>query len=311
MFNLNRHLISCRADSDTSSEDEQVLEQKTKNLKNASETSDEETEIDEIYETESYAFSGSSEMEDMSSENEDMSSENEDLRKCEYCDKYYTRKNLNRHKKGCKHRRAKELEEKLKAQELKIKELEDVKKEKEEIEKEYMDFMKQVALKTQNMSITYNDKRNVNMFYIINNYTEAKNFEDYMTPELTVHETRYIKGSSPGVGGLRLLTDRCITNVDVPNRPFHCVDGSRNKYLLRTNNDWMVDRNASRIIDTTIEKIKSVYDVDIKRSDKAKVRDKKLARLCELIDFEKTGKKKILKRLNKDTLLKNALNQEN
>ena len=92
--------------------------------------------------------------------------------------------------------------------------------------------------KNGNNNIVYNDnKKNVNMFYIINNYTEANNFEALMNPYLSPNETKYIQAKGVVSGGYQLLHDRCISGIDVDKRPFHCVDNSRNKYMLRTGND--------------------------------------------------------------------------
>ncbi len=126
-----------------------------------------------------------------------------------------------------------------------------------------------------------------------------------MNPELSEQERIKIRGSSIQTGVYNLLTDRCITDVDLDKRPFHCVDDSRNKYLLYTGNNWKIDKNANRIIDSAINKVRDVYDTQIVGGESMKKIEKKLNRMDEMFKLEKTGRKKILKELNKMTLVKN------
>ena len=79
----------------------------------------------------------------------------------------------------------------------------DIEKEKDELEQEYLDFMKKVAMKTGN-NITYNNNQK-NMFFIMNNYTSAHNYETLMNPELSTNEKLKITGGS-------ILTGNYITS---------------------------------------------------------------------------------------------------
>ena len=119
-------------------------------------------------------------------------------------------------------------------------ETEKLKQEIREIEKEYLDFMKSVA-KNNISSTTINNNNTVNMYYIINNYTEAYNYEDLMKKPLTEEEIRYISEKGALAGCYNLIANRCINGVELERRPLHCVDTARNKYLLRKDDDWLVD----------------------------------------------------------------------
>jgi len=145
------------------------------------------------------------------------------------------------------------------------------------------------------------------MFYIINNYKDAKNFESLMSPNLTPQEIEFIRNDGATSGGYKLLQSRCIDGIELEERPFHCVDDSRNKYLLYVNNDWKIDKNGNKIINETIKKISGAYDIDISREDSASEVERKYRGLTELLDLEKKGKKIILKELNKKTLIKNTV----
>lgn len=303
-FNLTRHLRSCGRDDMTKSEMEQVLEQ----LNSSEEYFSDSEREGYVYSDEEYnELSTLSKNESLLSKNERKLSKNESLGdwlNCEYCKKRISAKrNYNRHLKTCKEKIKYDMACVIEEQKKEIERLRQVKQEKEEIEKEYLDFMKKVALKGGN-NITYNDNQK-NMFFIMNNYTDAHNYESLMNPEVSNNEQRKITGGSVLAGVYNFIKDRCITGVDADKRPFHCVDNSRNKYLLYTQNKWRVDNNGEEILDRAINKVRTVFDTDIKRSDSMEVRDKKLKNIGELLDLEK-DKKKLLRNINRLTLIKNS-----
>ena len=230
---------------------------------------------------------------------------------CSICNISISKSNYSKHYKRCykKHIEKVELEKIIIEKEILVKEKENLQKERDEIEQQYLEFMKQVALKT-NSNIVYNDNKSVNMYYIINNYKEANNFDVLMSPDVSAIEKYKIKARSAQAGTYNFLLDRCISDISIDKRPFHCVDNSRNKYLLYTDNSWKVDPDGNRIIIEAIDKVRSVYDTKITRNDSAKVRDKKLKYISDLIDLETTGRKKILKELNKISLIKNTIKKD-
>ena len=139
---------------------------------------------------------------------------------CEYCNKIYSRNDhLKEHQTKCKNKLKfdiektknneiqkilddkNKLEKKYKKSKKKLKKLEtyyeeiktenkEIKTENEELEKEYNDFLKKTAnnlMKNKATSITNNNNTNniLNMHYVINNFTDAPNFSDQITEQLT------------------------------------------------------------------------------------------------------------------------------
>lgn len=311
-YNLNRHLNRSCAILKAQLHNEQNLEQieeSDKQRSNGTKNSIIYTEIGGNRDTVKTRDSLSDTKE---SENGPMGSENETRPVCAYCQKKISNtKNLKRHYKTCKKKPKYELNLIIKEKDEKIKKLEKEKEriedEKDLLEEEYFNFMKRIAEKSRN-NITYNDHKSVNMFFIMRNYKDAKNFEALMNPELTNSEIKNIKQSSVQAGVYNLINNRCIEGVDVEDRPFHCVDDSRNKYLLHTSNDWKVDKNANKIIGEAINKVREIYDTKIEHGYSKEKIDKNYKNITDLLDLETKGRKRILKELNKKTLLKNTIN---
>jgi len=290
-YNLNRHLQHSCKDLEVSKNMEQVLEQieeSDKQLTDSPCNDMNNREIDGNSDIENFK---SSFTEDLSSQQEDKSSQKEDTKmECDYCKRHITKKNISRHKKKCvrdkKYKleeKEKEYQEKLKEKDTRLKEKEEEIKELREIEQEYLRFMKEMA--RQNSGNTINN--NINMFYIINNYKNAQNFEVLMGPELTQKERDYVLKNGPINGSYKLLQGRCIDGIKTENRPFHCVDDSRNKYLLYSENDWSVDRNGAKILREVYGKVRGVYDTTINRGDSMAVVYKKADDIGKLFDLEK------------------------
>ena len=270
----------------------------------------------------------SSNKEDKSSHSEDKSSHKEDVKvKCIYCKNYITKKNISRHKKKCinnkihLHKIIEDKNTELEKNKIKIKKLikknNDIKKEKElkiqeltkaleTVEDEYFAFSKQVALNNKSINITNNnDNKKINMCFIIRNYTDAKNFDELMDPDLTQTEIEYIKENGPASGSQMLLNDRCVDGLKIEERPIHCVDISRNKYMLRIKDDWKIDKNAKIIMNSIVDKIKSIYNIKIDGTENKHELEKKLNNLCSLLNLEGKDRRKIINHLNIKTSIKN------
>jgi len=97
-----------------------------------------------------------------------------------------------------------------------------------------------------------------------------------------------------------ILKSRCIDDID--KRPFHCLDTSRCKYMLRRKNEWNIDQNGETIITMGCNKVKDAYDIedisDIEKYGK---------NMQQLLELETKGKQQVLKELNKKTCLKNNI----
>ena len=249
---------------------------------------------------------------------------------CEYCGTEFLKKNKARHFKLCKIKKetvmgseieelrklTNKLQEKLEKKDNIIeKRMQDMDRQFQELqsctdvrEKEMLKFMKSLAL-TNNSNITNNttnntkiNNNNYNMYYIINNFTEAENIEDIMASPLTQEELDYIEKNGSILGSYKLIKDRCITDKDISKRPVHCTDIPRKKYLLRFNNEWIIDQQADKLLTMTFNKMKDAYDLDTNN-----VYDR-LKNTNELINLDINGRKKINKQISSDVLLKNNIN---
>ena len=56
-----------------------------------------------------------------------------------------------------------------------------------------------------------------------------------------------------------MIETRCITNFTAEERPIHCVDSSRDKYVVRKDNSWVVDNNGEMIVEKTFPMLKEVF----------------------------------------------------
>lgn len=74
-----------------------------------------------------------------------------------------------------------------------------------------------------------------------------------------------------------ILDNLCNINVDC--RPFHCTDTSRANYLVRSDNNWLIDNGGEKIKDNMKPVVESVYKEVHRESLTIKDRDEKLRRL--------------------------------
>ena len=228
--------------------------------------------------------------------------------KCPYCNRISEKKNLNRHFQSCKEKLKEERDEKIDklTNELKTKDI--ILKEKmdelKDIESEYMEFMKEVARSATNGGLAHNITNNntINMYFVVQRYLDAKNYEELMKAPLTITEKDYVMKHGGMEGCYHILDDRCIKHLKLEERPFHCVDESRSKYMLRTGNEWKIDKKAEQIMDAIYPKILQLcIPKTISCYEELAEWKVQSTRMSEIA----AGKNKIIKRLNKRTLLKN------
>ena len=105
------------------------------------------------------------------------------------------------------------------------------------------------------------------------------------------------------IGCYNLIKDRCITGIPLDKRPFHCVDSSRRKYMLRKNDDWLIDHMGSMILEGAYPQIRNVLMTDPNETNI----DVQNRNMSQLFDMHLNGKKKIISQLNKDTFIKNNI----
>ena len=175
------------------------------------------------------------------------------------------------------------------------------------MEKDMFDFMKSIVKvnNTTNINNTTNNKTNntnYNMYYIINNYKDAENIEDVLAPPLTQEELDYIEQNGSLLGSYNLIKGRCITDKEVSKRPVHCTDSSRNKYLLRYKNEWIIDAKADKLLTMTFNKMKDAYDLECEDVNE------RIINTQQLIELDIDGRKKLNTQIGKDVLLKNNIN---
>ena len=236
---------------------------------------------------------------------------------CRFCNKIFSGKNIYRHIKNCKDRVKLEesdkdhiidkLKSSLQEEQNKIsklekqfkdhvvesnKTLEAMSKRWEESTDRYEKMSKKIVEKEDTPTVNQ-----YNMYYIINNYTNAQNIEDLMDKPLTDEEKKYFDSGSLS-GCLQLLKNRCVENIDLPDRPIHCLDISRDKFLLRSEDNWKIDVNGEKIIDSAHPLIKPLYPLD--KDDDI---EKMIHNNDQMIALE-LNRKKILKELSKNTTLK-------
>ena len=207
-----------------------------------------------------------------------------------------------------------ELKNQLEQHMGKLKQKEDILKQKEQIlkkneeeleelrntEKEFLEFMKKMANTGTNIT---NNINQVNMYYIIQHYIKAKNYEDIMNQPLTDDEKQYVHANGGVYGGYYILQKRCIDSLLMNERPFNCVDDARNKYRIRTNNTWQIDKRGEEVLEGIYPKmLKICAPKEISNADEL---DEWRKYNGYMVELSSGGEGKILKMLNKIALLKN------
>lgn len=184
---------------------------------------------------------------------------------------------------------SKEKEERdrlIREQENLVKEKENLVKEKEKREKFLLEENKQLLLEKQDISQRYiEDLKNMgkelmdalkannngnttitninidklNILNIMQHFTNTPNYENLMAPPFTEEEKEYILKNGPTEGCYNYINKRCIEGKPIEERPIHCVDVAREKYVLRTNDNWIVDIKGNIILDTAYKPIRTLY----------------------------------------------------
>lgn len=188
---------------------------------------------------------------------------------CEYCDNFFKHKNNRaRHHRSCKKRDVKIIENKLREQiEIYRKQIkEDMKKVLDKVDKD------SATIINKNNIVQNVNNNAINMYYVINNYKDAINFEDLMSKPLTQKEIKYIDENGSVLGFTKLIEDRCINNLPLEQRPIHCLDITRNKFLLKSGNKWTVDNKCNLMFNILGSKVREKYfghkpDIDNESND--------------------------------------------
>jgi hypothetical protein len=230
---------------------------------------------------------------------------------CEYCEKEYsTLRILKKHQKLCKlkelylvkKRLEDALEEERNSKNKLVMMLEDDRnkileeknklleehKELRDVQKDYYNLLKEM-----NQYNKKGKKTTINMVYIINNFKDAHSFSDLMEPEFTEAEKKMIDNYGPLGGTINILDSRCVKNISIEKRPFHCVDVARQKFILNDNDSWKMDTDGKEIMAVATPKVYKYCIDNINGNTISGIQQQQNI----LNVFSKTNQKKVVKEL--------------
>ena len=192
----------------------------------------------------------------------------ENIYHCTYCNFEYTRlDNLHRHQKKCVKQilldKDKILLDKDKQISDKDKEIELLKKTNEHLLDKTVNLNNKLhAVKDNQLSVLQNNLKpsnNNNTQIIIHNYPNAPNvsFPDTIKVDESLKE--YIQlGGVRGLG--KFISDHWGKNIESNDRSIWMVDSSRNKFLIRYDNAWVIDIDGKQFQEINLEKIQNIFN---------------------------------------------------
>ena len=185
----------------------------------------------------------------------------EKIYKCNYCNKDYTRlDNLTRHHTNCIKYIVYNNDKQFGIYEIEIKELKTQLKDKDIEIKELNNTIHQINNKQ--ISVLQNNLKpsnTNNSQIIINNYPNAPNlgFPDNIPVDESLKE--YIQLG--GIKGLsKFISDYWVKDVKPIDRSIWMVDPSRNKFLIRCKDSWVIDIDGTQFQELNLEKIQNIFD---------------------------------------------------
>jgi hypothetical protein len=157
-----------------------------------------------------------------------------------------------------------------------------------------------------NSNNSNNNDNRINFNYVKQNYKNPKTIEECLALPLTDVEKFNITKATPIVGCEYLIKNRCITGLELDERPVHSIDESRDKFAVYTENEnntknW-VTQSGSDITKIFMPIVRKEYEKQYKNPtcDHAKI--------AEGISYMyMDGNRKIVKSIAKLTNLKNNL----
>ena len=135
----------------------------------------------------------------------------------------------------------------------------------------------------------------------MNNYTDVKDYKDYMTKRLSKSEKAHIRQYGPSAGCEHLIRIRCVKGLPKEQRPIHCVDASRDKFVYRKDGEWETDEGCIEIMKPAMAQVRTLYDISDTNTDI----DDRVDSQRLLLDMDMNATKRTIKNLKKETLLKN------
>ena len=191
---------------------------------------------------------------------------------CEYCNSNYTKlSSLNRHQKNCvkqilqdKESQIENNQKQLQEKDLQIKELkESHHSELKELKDENKELIKTIN-KINNKQISVLQKNlkpanTNNSQVIINNYPNAPNIGFPENIPIDRSLNKYVElGGIKGLG--KFISDHWAKNINHVDRSIWMVDPSRNKFLIRIDNAWVIDIDGTHFQELNLEKIQSIFN---------------------------------------------------
>ena len=200
---------------------------------------------------------------------------NSKIIKCDHCETIYsTQYNLNRHLTKCTKKIIEEKNKKI-----------------QELNAEIFNYKLQIdELKSENKKITNtalkiaenqsaNTKKQItNTQYIINNYKDAPNLE-FPLVNWSNETMDYYVNLGPVKGLSKIITDHWVDNIPPEERSIWNIDYSRNKFIIRKDDSWIVDINGATFQEITIAKIYQHFMDYMKNSER------KASEMVDLMSF--------------------------
>ena len=183
--------------------------------------------------------------------------------KCEYCDQIYkTQKSKSRHTNSCLKKKlidinlnnAKLLEENI-ILKKKIEELENKINKYEESNQKSIENITKLALTSSQKGNT-----NINSSYqiIINQFKDAPNLT--LPKDLLIQESldKYIESGNPH-GIINFLDKYYGSKIPPQSRSLWCIDATRCKFVLRHNNEWLIDLDGNKFRELTFYPLQDMF----------------------------------------------------
>jgi hypothetical protein len=147
------------------------------------------------------------------------------------------------------------------------------------------------------------DNARYNIYYVMKNCKNALDYDKLMDPILTIEEKRFMKDESAIVGCYKLLTSRCIDQIEFHQKPFHLLDGSRKKYYVKVKGIWTVDMGGELLMQYMTIVAQSIY-LKVDADTTAEERMIGTTKFKEFMD----NKHKILSFISDQVLISNGVN---
>jgi hypothetical protein len=147
------------------------------------------------------------------------------------------------------------LQEKLEESEKKIKYLEKENKELKENSITSRDNFAKLALTSQKGNTNIN---NSSYNIIINQYKNAPNLT--LPRDLIIDESleKYIESGNP-TGIINFLDKYYGSKIPPESRSLWCIDATRCKFVLRYNNEWIIDLDANKFRELTFYHLQDIF----------------------------------------------------